>query len=207
MSEQTTPFRGWIASTGTTSGVRIVVGSWDDGPFGRVDDVMIATPDGRRRLLAPTAALAAEIEERYAFDEVVIGEVRARRGRTWSVTAPGLDLLLVPGRRTWLGEALRLVPPPIRESEGWARVCDPVAAAAMPGVRTHARIADSRLWYAARDHHRLVAVGGTLDGRSLGRIAPLLPPVDFGTASAPAGPCITRVSSHRLRRPSTPAAP
>lgn len=193
------PFRGWIVSTGTTSGgIRVVVGSWDSSPFGRVDDVMVEHPDGRRVLYAPTAELAAEIRSRYRFDEVVLGDVRAVRGRPWRVRAPGLELDLTPGRRTLLGELLRLVPRALAERLWWARVCDPVAQVVVPGVRTAVATRPGWLWYAAADQVRVVGVVGSVGGVPLGGVAPLQPPVRFGGSSAPATPCLTRVSSHRI---------
>ena len=191
------PFRGWIASTGTTSGTRVVVGSWDEGPFGRIDDVMVEHPGGRRVLYAPTPELVTEITGRYTFDDVVIGAVQVRRGPTWTVRAPKLDLDMVLGRRTALGALLRLIPAPVRESAWWARACDPVARRLLPGVRTAVREGDRLLWYAASDHHRFESVGGTVDGVDLGTIARIEPPVRFGGSSAPPSPSLTRVASYR----------
>lgn len=193
------PFRGWIVSTGSSSGTRVVVGSWDTSPFGRVDDVMVEHPDGRRVLYAPTAELAAEIRSRYRFDEVVLGDVRVLRGRPWRVRAPGLEIDLAPGRRTALGALLRLVPGALRERLWWARVCDPLARRVVPGVRTAVATRPGWLWYAASDQIRLEGVTGAVDGEPLGVVAPLQPPVRFGGSSAPPTPCLTRVSSHRVR--------
>lgn len=192
-----TSFRGWIAALGSTSGVRIVVGSWDRSPFGRVDDAMVAWPDGRRVLYCPTPELAHEIRARYRFDDVVHGPVDVDR-RGWSVRAPGLELELTIGAQTPLGRALRLVPSALRERAWWARACDPIARTLLPGVRTHVRVGDLRLWYAASDHRRLTAVRGAVDGLDLGAIAPVRPPVEFGGSSAPPTPSLTRLSSHRL---------
>lgn len=191
------PFDGWILSTGTTSGWRVVVGSWDTGPLGRCDDVMLAAPDGRRTLLAGSAALAEEIEQRYTFDEVRVVPVRCARGRRWHVTAPGVDLTLRLGDRPALARVLRLVPVAVRDREWFARACDPVARVAVPGVRTHVRRGDLRLWYAASDMWRVSDVTGEIEGEDVGAVAPLLPPVTFGGSSAPATPSLVRVRSHR----------
>src|SRR6201999_524302 len=51
-------FTGAIAGIGSTSGVRVVVGRWDDSPFGAFADVMVAEPDGTRVLLAPDAEVS-----------------------------------------------------------------------------------------------------------------------------------------------------
>ena len=50
-------FTGRIAGVGTTSGVRVVVGRWDQSPWGGFTDVMLAQPDGLRVLLAPSQAM------------------------------------------------------------------------------------------------------------------------------------------------------
>jgi hypothetical protein len=46
-------FTGRIAGFGSGAGVRMVVGSWLESPFGRFADVMVETADGKRILLAP----------------------------------------------------------------------------------------------------------------------------------------------------------
>ena len=51
-------FRGAIAGVGSTSGVRVVVGRWDESPYGAFADVMVETVSGHRVLLAPTAEVA-----------------------------------------------------------------------------------------------------------------------------------------------------
>lgn len=195
--EVTPPFRGWIAATGTTSGIRVVVGSWDSGPFGRVDDVMVEHPGGHRVLYVPTPELAAEITDRYAFDEVVHGDVSVRRGRRWGIEGPGLSLWLSIGRRTALGAALRAVPGVVRDRAWFARACDPIARRLLPGVRTAVRHGEGLLWYAASDVFRVDAAGGTIGDVDLGTIARLDPPVRFGGSSAPPSPSLTRVTSHR----------
>ena len=47
-------FRGRIAGVGSTSGIRVVVGWWQDSPFGTFADAMVERADGHRMLLAPT---------------------------------------------------------------------------------------------------------------------------------------------------------
>src|SRR5699024_6852506 len=43
-------FVGEIAGVGTTSGTRVVVGRWEDSPFGPFGDAMVETADGHRVL-------------------------------------------------------------------------------------------------------------------------------------------------------------
>src|SRR5688500_14861080 len=46
-------FTGRIAGVGSTSGVRVVVGRWDDGPWGSFADLMVEDAEGHRVLVAP----------------------------------------------------------------------------------------------------------------------------------------------------------
>ena len=48
-------FAGRIAGVGSTSGVRIVVGRWDDGPWGSFADVMVEAVSWRGTGLGPLA--------------------------------------------------------------------------------------------------------------------------------------------------------
>ena len=59
-------FHGAIAGVGSTSGVRIVVGRWDESPLGTFADVMLAEPDGTRVLLAPTRRSPSSSRRRTA---------------------------------------------------------------------------------------------------------------------------------------------
>jgi len=121
-------FRGSIAGLGTGSGVRLVVGCWTESPYGAFADVMLAEPDGTRRLLAPTREIADFVAATYRFDDVSVVPVEvSTTGSRVDVVAGDLRLGYAWGRRTPLGRALRLVPPHLATSPGWARVTDPVA--------------------------------------------------------------------------------
>ena len=63
MSAETEQFVGHIASLGTTSGVRIVIGMWGASPYGAFTDVMVQSAEGTRTLLAPTSAVADYVSE------------------------------------------------------------------------------------------------------------------------------------------------
>lgn len=79
-----TVFTGHIAGLGSTSGVRMVVGSWLTSPFGQFADVMVETADGERILLAPNDAVAEFVSSTYSFDAVDVGpavRIRIRRHR------------------------------------------------------------------------------------------------------------------------------
>lgn len=193
----TSSFTGHIAGLGTTSGVRIVVGVWSTSPFGVFADVMVENATGHRTLLAPTQTIADFVASTYSFDEVRIEPVSVHRGQEWSVHTPSLQLRFTPGRRLWIAPFLILVPPPLRRSPTWARLCNPVAMAVLPGVRTYGSAGGGRTeWYAATDIRRLVRTGATWDGAELGRLAQVKPPVRFGFASSPAQPTVTALTSY-----------
>jgi hypothetical protein len=190
-------FDGVIAGLGTRAGARIVVGHWTRSPFGPVSDVMLETPDGHRLLLAPTPALARFVSATYAFDEVRVTPVSVGvRGDAWAVAAGPLDLSFRAGGRGWLGRLLRAVPAPLARRPAWVAVVDLPARLLLPGVRTRGGAGGGRReWYGARDLRPIVAATARLDGRDLGPLAPVDPPVRFGFASTPRAPALVRITT------------
>ncbi|WP_122819096.1 hypothetical protein [Nocardioides pantholopis] len=195
-------FRGAIAGIGTTSGTRIVVGSWRESPLGAFADAMVETADGHRVLVAPRAEVAEFVGATYVFDEVRIEPVdlvEAGAGTggpagSWRVLSASLDLELRTGRRTALGLLLALVPRRLAESPAWCAVTDPVARVVLPGVRTRGTARGGRReYYGATGARRIVAAAGTFDGRPLGGLAPVSPPPAFGFSSTPRTPSLTEV--------------
>ncbi|GAB2751770.1 hypothetical protein GCM10027039_06880 [Terrabacter koreensis] len=201
-------FHGRIAGIGSTSGVRVVVGSWDRTPLGSFGDAMVERADGHRLLLAPTADVAAFIESTYAFDEVRLEPVEVTRvAGQWQVCSPSLTLDLTVGGRMPLGRLLRAVPFRVAASPAWATVVDPVARVALRGVRTRGTALEGRReFYGATDLHRVVGMAGSLEGSPLGALAPVDPPCRFGFSSTPRTPSVTTVvttvrTSRRGARP------
>ncbi|MEO5747844.1 MAG: hypothetical protein ABI336_04380 [Humibacillus sp.] len=197
-------FHGRIAGVGSSSGVRVVLGSWERTPLGSFADAMVEKADGHRVLLAPSPEVAAFIEQTYSFDEVrlepitversVAGVGRMARGATWQVTSPSLTLELTLGSRLPLGWLLRAVPARLAASPGWATLVDPVARMTMRGVRTRGTaLAGRREFYGATDLRAVTALSGSLDGVDLGVLAPVDPPCRFGFSSTPRRPSVTRV--------------
>ncbi|MCM9077280.1 MULTISPECIES: hypothetical protein [Streptomyces] len=189
-------FDGWIAAVGTGSGTRVVVGHWPRSPFGPFSDVMLERADGWRTLLAPTPRTAEYIAGVYHFDEVRTGPVGVRiRGSAWEVAAGPLELCFRVGRQGPLGLALRAVPRSLARRPLWAAVTD-VPARLMAGVRTRGSSRPGcRQWYAAGGLWPIVAARASFGGTGLGALAPVVPPVRFGFASAPASPALVRVLS------------
>ncbi|MBA2954967.1 hypothetical protein GON03_11560 [Nocardioides sp. MAH-18] len=182
-------FRGAIAGVGSTSGVRVVVGRWDESPYGAFADAMVETVSGHRVLLAPTAEVADFVAATYSFDEVRIEPVAVDG---WSVRSGSLTLDLTVGDRTPLGWLLRLVPRRVAESTWWCSITDPVARVVLRGVRTRGSAKDGRLeWYGATDVRTVEAMTGTFDGSDLGALAPVHPAPGFGFSSTPPRPSVT----------------
>jgi hypothetical protein len=185
-------FRGRIAGVGSTSGVRVVVGSWVDTPLGAFGDAMVETADGHRVLLAPHQDAADFISATYSFDETRIEQLRV--DDRWQVRSPSLYLDLTVGGRTALGVALRTVPRRVAESPAWCTLTDPVARVVMRGVRTRGTAGnDRREWYGATDTRRVTGLSGWFDGTDLGELAEVDPPCSFGFSSTPRRPSVTDV--------------
>jgi hypothetical protein len=198
-------FDGWISGLGTRAGRRIVVGHWLHSPLGPFTDVMTEDADGHRTLLAPGEEVARYVGETYAFDEVVVTPVvhTTRDGRRQVVAGP-LECAWRVGRRTPLGLLLRAVPPVVGTDPRWLAALDPIARRVLPGVRTAGSAGhDRREFYGARDVHRIGGAVVRWDGRDLGGLAPVRPPVRFGFGSAPATPSHVRITT--LVRSGTPA--
>ncbi|MEU2060866.1 hypothetical protein [Streptomyces sp. NPDC013455] len=190
-------FDGWIAGIGTTSGTRLVLGHWPRSPFGPFSDVMLERADGHRLLLAPTRRTAEFIASTYAFDEVRVEPVRVRAADDrWAVTTgPLLDLRFTVGRRGLPGRLLRAVPGALAADPRWTAVTDPLARLLL-GVRTRGTAGGGRYeWYGARDLHPITAATAVLEGRDLGPLTAVTPPVRFGFGSTPRRPSLVRVTT------------
>lgn len=190
-------FDGWIAGMGTASGTRVVLGAWRHSPFGPFSDVMIERADGERLLFAPTQQTADFIAGTYVFDtvRVVPVDVGVADG-VWTVTAGPLDLRFRLGHRGLLGLLLCAVPGALARRPAWCVLTDLAARSLLPGVRTRGSAgAGRREWYGARDLRPIRAVSGVFEGKDLGAVAPVEPPVRFGFGSVPRKPAVTRVTT------------
>lgn len=190
-------FTGRIAGVGSTSGNRLVVGVWRRSPYGSFADVMLEEPDGTRTLIAPNEAVAELISSTYSFDRVEVTDITASgRGCTLQVRSPRLEMDLEIGRVSTLGLLLRLIPRPIATHWRWAALISPVAQLLVPGARTAGTAGGGRReYYGVSDARRVTALRGTLDGRDLGSLASLSPPVRFGFAQTPASPTLADVTT------------
>jgi hypothetical protein len=158
---------------------------------------MIEKPDGHRLLMAPTPAVARFIAATYTFDEVRVVPVTViPADEVWTVSAGPLDLRFRVGRRGWLGLLLRSVPAPLARLPAWIAAVDVPARLVLPGVRTRGSAgAARRQWYGARDLQPISDVTACLDGRDLGPLAGVNPPVRFGFGSMPRAPALVCVTT------------
>lgn len=188
-------FDGHIAGIGTASGLRAVVGVWQDSPFGSFADVMVQQPSGHRLLLAPTSEVAGFISATYSFDEVQVGDVSASlAGQTLTVDAGPLAIRAVTGARTWLGTALRAVPRRLAVHPRWLAAVNPFAALAAPGARTRGTAGSGRAeFYGVTDLHHVTSAVVRWNGSDAGPLAPIRPAVTFGFSSVPPQPSLARV--------------
>lgn len=188
-------FTGRIAGVGSTSGVRVVVGRWDDSPWGAFADVMVEDASGHRVLLAPSERVRDFVAATYTFDEHVIEPVSVEDTLDgWRVLTPSLSLRLVTGGRTPLGAVLGLVPARVATAPAWCAVADPVARVVLRGVRTRGTAGgDRREWYGATSVVAVTAIEGSWRGEPLGDLAPVDPPCRFGFSSTPRTPSVTSV--------------
>lgn len=188
-------FQGRIAGLGTTSGTRLVVGLWSRSPLGAFGDVMVETADGERVLFAPRDDVAETISALYSFDRIVVAPLDfVARDRTLRITGRDLQLEFEVGGVAPLGLLLRLVPRPMAASWRWAGIIDPVARLIVPGARTVGSAGGGhREYYGVMDARRIVRSSGVVEGRELGGLSSLRPPVRFGFASMPAAPTLVDV--------------
>lgn len=190
-------FTGHIAGFGSLAGIRMVVGIWQESPFGSFSDVMVQTPDGVRTLLAPSAEVAEFISATYSFDYVHTGEVSTElTSDRLTVTAATLDVSVAIGGPARFDGLLRLVPGFLATTPVWLRLIDPVAARLVPGVHTAGTAGQGRReYYGVRRTRRIVGVSGRYESTPLGGLADLSPPVQFGFSSAPAAPQLVSVTT------------
>lgn len=188
-------FRGRIAGAGSTSGVRVVVGWWQESPWGPFTDVMLETAQGHRVLLAPTEEVARFVQTTYRFDAIRIEPIVAQVGSDeWRIESPSLSVTLRIGNRTGLGRVIRLVPARLAAHPVWCALIDPIARTALRGVRTRGSAGGGRReWYGATDMAAVVALAGSFDSVPLGELAPVDPPCRFGFSSTPITPSVTTV--------------
>lgn len=149
---------------------------------------MWAIPDGTRRLLAPSAAVGRFVSAVYGFDETVVTPLRARlSGAAVDVHAPEMGL------EVHLRGGVRLGPAPARPA-WFTRWVEGPPARRLLGVRTWGVSPTGvQEWYPAVSYRRVTGGWASLDGRDLGPLRPLDPPVRFGFSEPPRRPAMVEV--------------
>lgn len=190
-------FRGFIAGIGTTSGTRLVVGHWLESPFGAFTDVMAENAAGSRLLLAPSPEIAEYVGGTYHFDAVDVGDVEARLTANHLLVSAGpLRLNVDLGARTVLGRMLERIPPVVAVHPRWLGAINPLAGLLVPGVRTAGSAGgERREYYGVRSIRSLTGAQASWDGRDLGSLSAIDPPVRFGFSSVPSKPQIVAVTT------------
>ncbi len=188
-------FDGHIAGIGTASGLRAVVGIWQESPFGPFADVMVQQASGHRLLLAPTEDVAGFISTTYAFDDVTVTDLSARLGHgTLEVDADPLAISARLGGRALLGRMLRTLPRSLAVHPGWLHAISPVAGILSNGARTSGTAGSGRReYYGVSDLHNITSAVVSWDNIDAGALAPIRPAVTFGFSSVPPRPSLARV--------------
>lgn len=187
---------------GTASGTRLVIGRWDTSPFGAFTDVMMEDAAGRRTLLAPRQEIADYVGATYTFDDVVLSPITSTlTPHRLVVDAGDLQVLAEVGAVTLLGRLLGLVPSRLATHPRWLALINPVASLLVKGVATAGSAGHGRTEYYGVTSARAVSgATATWQGRDLGALAPVSPPVRFGFSSAPPRPQLVSVTT-TIRRP------
>ncbi len=178
---------GTISSAAFDDGHRFVIGHWPTSPIGPMCDIMWATPDDERILLAPRDDVADFITSIYEFDDVRVGPLAVRSdGRQTQASGHGIELELVGGR---------LRPIPFRRPLALTRYVEAPIARALMGVNTYGTSpTGAREWYQARGWRWVVDGKASLDGRHLGQPKPIERAVGVGFSEPPPRPSIVSVT-------------
>lgn len=175
--------QGVIASSGFTSGHRVVVGHWWRSPIGAFTDVMWAEPDGVKVLYVPDDRVGRFVTSVYRFDRIEIVPFRTRSGPR--------SLTVEFGRRLVEVVAGRGIPLPGPRPAALTRWAERPVARIWLGVRTYGVSPTGvREWYQASRWRPLRSATAAIDGTAVGEMAPVDPPVGFGFSEPPRRPSL-----------------
>ena len=207
MSAETEQFVGHIASLGTTSGVRIVIGMWGESPYGAFTDVMVQSAEGTRTLLAPTSAIADYVSGAYSFDIVRTVPLTVSMGEdSLALDAGPLSVRAELGEATVVGRVLGLIPVMIATHPRWLTAINPISRIIMPGVRTAGTTKDGRRqFYGVTGARVITAATASWAGDPLGELTSVRPRVRFGFSSVPKKPQVVDVMTTVLPLAESPS--
>jgi hypothetical protein len=182
-------FEGRVISSGFSTDDMMVIGDWDNSPFGPFTDLMWAKPDGTRVLIAPTQEIAAYVSSLYSFEEVVVTPLGISKGKR------SIEVNYDLGRvsMTW-GRALPL---PFRRPLWFIANIEAPFARIFFGTKTHGTTRNGwKEWYHVRGLSRLISAEIEIDGRASSRMTGSTPGACFGFSNPPRMPLSVRVDSH-----------
>ena len=183
-------FEGRITSCGFDSGDRIVIGIWDESPFGSFSDIMWAKPNGEKILNAPNKKIGDYINSLYDFDEIKIDEINIEKSHKqitfntsdiecrfeWGVEIP----FLIKNRPLWFVSTVEYF-------FGWL----------IFRTKTHGRTKNGRReWYVVDKISRLKNAEAKISGNKLGKYTNFYPKANFGFSDPPSMPASVQVRSH-----------
>lgn len=165
-------------------------------PIGPLDDLMWATPDGVRRLVAPTRQAIDYVSGVYGFDQTLVSPLKVTlTGGHLDLHAPelALEIHLRAGRAVGL---------PWPRPTWFTRVVEAPVARAVLGVRVYGVSASGvREWYRAVSYRRVVDGWASIAGADLGPLRPIDPPTAFGFSEPPRRPSMVGVHPVLARPP------
>lgn len=184
-------FKGRITSSGFSTGDRIVVGAWNESPFGEFTDIMWAKPDGRRVLIAPNQEVADYVDAMYSFDKIEIQDITIKHGENnLSVDCNSMKLEFEWNR------GFRI---PFKRSLFFIATVELFFAKLFFGTRTHGVTKNHRKeWYAIDRVSKITNANATISGQNLGRMSSMDEPCKFGFSEAPKKPSSCEVRTHIL---------
>ncbi len=154
--------------------------------MGAMADIMWATPDGDRRLLASSPRAAEFVAAIYSFDSVAAVPFRVSPHRRRLIVEAGDVHLELRAGRGW-----RV---PVARPAWFTRFVEGPLAWRLMGVRTFGTSpAGVREWYRALSYRPVVAGHATVAGRDLGSLGPIVPAVGFGFSEPPRRPSMVGV--------------
>jgi uncharacterized membrane protein len=184
-------FKGRITSSGFSSGDRIVVGAWNESPFGEFTDIMWAKPDGQRVLIAPNQEVADYVDAMYSFDQIEIQDINIKHGENnLSVDCNSMKLEFEWNR------GFRI---PFKRSLFFIATVELFFAKLFFGTRTHGVTKNHRKeWYAIDRVSKITNAEALISGQNLGRMSSMSEPCKFGFSEAPKKPSSCEVRTHIL---------
>lgn len=184
---------GTISAFGLPTGDRVVIGCWWRSPLGAFADVMWASPEGARRLLAPDRRVADYVSGIYDFDRIdVVPFSWTATPSTLVLRAGDLDVRLAArgGGRV-----------PFPRPRWVTRWIEAPIARRLMGVEVHGVSPRGvEEWYQARAWRRIHQSHILIAGTTHPTLAAPHPPLRVGFSEPPPHPSITTLTVH-LRHP------